>query len=383
MTGSSENPRILHLISSSGFLGAENVVLELAKESAAMGHWATIGLLENLNKLHLELAEVASAYGLTVEIFSCRGRFDPRTMFKIRDFIRTNRPNLLHSHGYKGNFYGLIASRCKVPWLVTNHNWLRTTRSLKIYARLDSFLIRFADKVVAVSDEIGAELLAAGVPARKLEVIDNGIDLTRFSCRKTNGALKQSFGFAKNSKVIGTVGRLSEEKGHIHLLHAAHATISSFPQARFLIVGEGNQRTKLQQQTIDLGLADKVIFTGTRKDIPDLMSILDLFVLPSLKEGMPMVLLEALAARLPVIASAVGAIPKILTHGQTGFLVHPADPGELTEAIVTLLLNEELARSIANAGHKKVNADFSAQTMAIKYHERYRELLPKPTDENI
>ena len=113
------------------------------------------------------------------------------------------------------------------------------------------------------------------------------------------------------------------------------------------------------------------------------MSILDLFVLPSLKEGMPMVLLEALAARLPVIASAVGAIPKILTHGQTGFLVHPADPGELTEAIVTLLLNEELARSIANAGHKKVNADFSAQTMAIKYHERYRELLPKPTDENI
>jgi glycosyltransferase involved in cell wall biosynthesis len=368
-------PRVLHLISSSGFLGAESVVLELAKQGSAAGYWVTVGVINNQNRPNLELADAASSNGLDVKVFSCNGRFDIGVISEIRNFIRKEKPNLLHSHGYKGNFYSLAASRRRIPWVVTNHLWKRTSLYLKLYALLDSFLIRTADRVVAVSDDIAIELLQRGVSRQKIVVIDNGVDLIKFSIDKDNGPLKRSLGLDENSKVIGTVASLTTEKGHSYLLKAAVSILFSFPNTKFLFVGDGPERNSLERQATDLGLQRQVRLVGSRKNIPEILSIVDIFVLPSLKEGLPMALLEAMAARLPVVATAVGAVPKVVIPGRTGLLVKPADPEELRAAIEFLLRDRTLAVGLAEQGQQKVQAEFSSGAMGQKYFTLYCQVL--------
>ena len=371
----SKEPRVFHLISSSGFLGAENVVLELAKESLAAGYWVTIGVFENRRNPNLELAEAAISMGLEVKIFLCRGRFDLRTISNISAFIDKEHPNLLHSHGYKADFYALCATRGKIPWVVTNHNWLRTTFNLKLYAHLDSFLIKYANKVVTVSDDIAIEMVKRGIPREKILVIDNGINQQRFSNQGSNETLKRSFGFNEKSIIIGTVASLREGKGHIYLLEAAKSIISSFPNARFLIVGDGGERRRLEEKAAQFDLSGKVIFAGSRKDVPEILSILDIFVLPSLKEGLPMALLEAMAARLPVIATRVGAIPKVVVNNETGLLVEPGNAEALCTAISELLSDRQKAICFGSQGYQKVENEFSAKTMATRYVEIYKKVL--------
>jgi glycosyltransferase involved in cell wall biosynthesis len=236
-------------------------------------------------------------------------------------------------------------------------------------------MIRYADQVATVSDDIAADLLRRGLSAKKLVVIDNGIDLTRFSQQKLNGSLKRTFHFDQQATVVGTVGRLSAEKGHICLLEAARTVIDSFPEVRFLLVGDGPLRSELEEKVAQFNLTGKIVFAGRRKDIPDLLSILDIFVLPSSKEGLPMALLEAMAAHLPVVATPVGAISKVITHGDTGLLVQPANPNELADAILTLLENRQLADTIATNAQRKVHAAFSAKTMTSNYLDLYKRLL--------
>jgi glycosyltransferase involved in cell wall biosynthesis len=369
------DPRVLHLISSSGFLGAENVVLELAKETTKAGFWVTIGILENRNNIHMELAERAKGEGLKVQIFPCRGRFDRGTISSIRSFINEEKPNLFHSHGYKSNFYSLFANRGKLPWIVTNHLWKRTTYALKVYAYIDSLLMRKADKVIAVSEEIADEMTKKGIPSTKILVIDNGIDLQKFENKTRNNDLRKSFGLNGNHKIIGTIASLTEEKGHRYLIEAAKHVIDKCPECRFLIVGDGGQRHFLEKTVAGLGLTEKVIFTGSRKDVPDILSMLDLFVLPSLKEGLPMALLEAMASKVPVIATSVGAIPKVIVNNKTGILVDPGNANVLSTAILALLHNGQTAYRLASTGFQKVKTEYSAQMMSSRYVNLYRNIL--------
>jgi glycosyltransferase involved in cell wall biosynthesis len=224
---------ILYLISSSGLLGAERVLLELTEQSRRAGLTVTIGIFENHKNPYSELAKVASTLGLNIQIFPCRWRFDPKTILLIRAFLYRERINIVHSNGYKGNFYALMATRGKIPWVVTNHNWTRTTFNLKVYALLDLLLIRFAKKVVTVSDVIAIKLRKCGVSSQKIIVIDNGIDLQRFSSQERNNLLKEYLGINKESKVIGTIARLTKEKGHIYLIEAAKNIVSVFPSTNF------------------------------------------------------------------------------------------------------------------------------------------------------
>lgn len=369
-----KEPRVLHLISSSGFLGAENVVLELSKESIKAGYWVTIGIIENRNNLHMELSDRSVEEGIKVQIFPCRGRFDRRTISSIRSFVNSKQPNILHSHGYKSNFYALTANRGKIPWIVTNHLWKKTTFALKVYAYLDSLFIRHADRVVAVSDEIRSEMVNDGIPPQKITIIDNGVDMERFALNR-NEEIRKSFGFNGNSKVIGTIASMTPEKGHTYLLEAMRQVIDKCPECRFMIVGDGSQRQFLEEKTSHLGLTGKVLFTGSRKDVPEILSMLDIFVLPSLKEGLPMALLEAMAAGVPVIATRVGAVPKVVIHGKTGLLVEKGDVNGLITAITQFLKDRKMSVRLSMKGYEKVKSEFSSNVMTLKYLDIYRKLL--------
>ena len=370
-----EKGNILHLISSSGLLGAEHVLLELAEYSKKQGLKVTIGVFENSHNPNLELANSAKKLGLNVQMFPCSGRLDKKTVHIIKDYVDTEDVKILHSHNYKSNFYAWRAlSNNNVRWVVTNHG-RRLGFKLLFYNLLDTVIARRADKLIAVSDEIARKMKVAGINPEKVHVIKNGINLNRFIKNIGSNSIKESLGIKKEIRVIGTIGSLTKEKGHVYLLKAATNVIERFPEVMFLFVGDGKERINLEKAASKLGIEDKIIFSGMREDVPEILSILDVFVLPSLNEGLPMALLEAQAARIPAVATRVGAIPDVLEDGVTGILVNSKDPEAISEAIIRILEDHDSALSMAQKGFERVRDDFSSEKMASKYLSLYKELI--------
>lgn len=370
--------RILQLISSRGFFGAENVMIELSKALRAYECECYIGIIGHSNNLYKSILCEASKNGLKTEVFFCRSQFDIKTIMKIRKFIKENKMDIIHSHGYKSNFYGLLASlNLNINRITTCHNWIGNGRKMKLYEYIDKLLLRNFDKVIAISEELKNEILRSGI--FKVMIINNGIDIERFKLQATGHRLKikEAFGIKENEKAIGTVGRLTVEKGHSYLIETFEKAVKEFPDTKLLIVGDGPLKESLESRAMSLGLKDNIIFTGIRNDIPELLSIMDIFVLPSLKEGMPMVLLEAMAARKAIIATKVGAVIKIIDDGVTGLLIKPTDVNSMCDCLTRLLKNTEKARLLSEKAYEKVKSEFSASKMAEQYFGEYRRLQYK------
>jgi len=367
--------QILHLISSSGLLGAERVLLELAEQSKRAGIKVTVGVLKNSRNPNLELANTASGLGFQVQIFHCNGRFDNDTAQTIKGYMEKEGVNVLHSHNYKSNFYAWRAlSNNNIRWVVTKHG-RRSGPKLFLYNFLDGFIVRHADRVIAVSKEIGRKARLAGIAQEKILLIENGVNLERFATSTAPEAIKESLGIKKEPLIVGSIGALTREKGHQYLLRAALKVIRIYPKAIFLLVGDGTERPNLEKTASSLGIKNSVIFAGMRKDVPEILSIIDVFVLPSLNEGLPMALLEAQAAQIPVVATRVGAIPDVLEDGVTGILIKPKEPEAISNAVIQILSNRKVATEMAQRGFSRVRDNFSSEKMADKYLSIYKELL--------
>jgi glycosyltransferase involved in cell wall biosynthesis len=367
--------RILHLISSVGLFGAERVAVELSKSLKKTYHCEPIlGVIRNVYNPHEEISEEAVRNDIPYTIFECRSQLDLQLAFSVRKFIRTNRVDIIHCHGYKSNFYGLLASKGQVPSMTTNHNWLTAHWKLKTYCFLDSLWIRFFDRIVAVSNEVKEEMLKYKIPGEKIRVIDNGISLERFEKRDETRKMKTLLGFEEKTRVIGTVGSLVIEKGHIYLLEAARQILDVVKDLKFLIIGDGPLRKALEEKSEELGLKKDVIFMGQRKDIPELLTAMDIFVLPSIKEGLPVALLEAMAAKRPIVATRVGAIPRVIESKDIGILVEPRDISGLRDALASLIDDPERMKLLARGGFGRVSMDFSSDEMCKHYLELYNEI---------
>jgi len=365
--------KILHLISSQGFYGAENVVAALARDHQLSGNSVRIGVFENMHAGQNNVADEFESRGLQVIRIRCRSRLDFATVRKIREIIAIQGINLVHSHGYKSDVYALLACRrLALPLLATSHLWTHQTGAVRFYEFLDGLTLRRFDAVVAVSHTIAGQLREAGVPADKITVIDNGIDLTPFNSAEP--ILKSELN-AKGQLLIGAVGRLVEQKGMIYFLTAARQLLKEFPNLTFVIVGDGPDLGKLQLMAKELHIEDKVRFTGARYDMANVYASLDVFALASIEEGMPMALLEAMASRLPVAATAVGAVPQIVVPGETGMLVKAGDAAEMAQAIAALLRDPALRERVGANGQRKVHERFSSQVMSQNYYKLYTRLI--------
>ncbi len=365
--------KILQLISSGGFYGAENALMNLSIALDRLGCESIVGVFQNAHRPNNEVADFARRQGLRVVEIPCRGRADWGTVRAIRNCIRECAIDLVHSHGYKSNLYGYAAVRpLGVPIVATCHNWTRQSASLRLYETLDRLALRRFSRVVAVSATVAESLRSAGVAPERITAIDNGVDLERFAGASEDFAR----GIEKNSRLVaGMVGRLVPEKGPEYFLRAAAQLTASFPEALFVLVGEGPARPRLEQLARELKIERQVIFTGQRDDLPSVYAAMDVFVLPSLNEGMPMTILEAMAAGKPVVATRVGAVPQLVAEGETGFLVEPKDVEELKDAMAMLLGDAGLRARCGANGHNKVKRDYSSQTMANKYLDLYHEVL--------
>ena len=384
--------RILQLISSGGFYGAENVTLQLTLALNGLGRQVIIGAFENAQRRNSELAKAARHRGIRVESIECKGRLDLQTVATIRQIILKYDINIVHTHGYKADIYGYLAAReTKAKLVATCHNWTGATFSLRWYERLDRFFLRRFDAIAAVSGTIQDTLTRSGVQQDRVRIVENGIDIESFS--RGQPILKNLPKF-KNRKIVGFVGRLVREKGLTFLLEAAKSIVAMDSNVTFVLAGDGPDQDYLGQLVKEYGLEDEIVFLGPLSELPDTYASFDIFVLPSLNEGMPMAVLEAMASGRPVVATRIGAVPQLLQDGESGLLVSPGDATQLAAAIRRLLDSPALRQKLGAQGHQRVCEHFSAEAMAEKYLEIYSgrsnhsarvvkdKQLPEPTPLN-
>lgn len=365
---------ILHLISSSGFFGAENVLYQLVSELKRFHSVQSIvGVFNNLTDPHLELAEICDKEDIERKVFRCRGKVDLATIVRLRNFIQNREIELVHSHGYKSNIYAYFATfGTKARRMATCHNWIINERKLKWYGVLDRLFLRYFDQIIAVSRDVKNLMTNSGISDRKICIIENGVSLDKFaSDMAARNRIAEDIGIKSNTNVVGTVGRLSEEKGQKHLLQVIRKLKERYPELFLLLVGDGPLRMALQKE-FD---SDFIRFVGNQKEVHHYYAMMDIFVLPSLTEGLPMALLEAMASELPVIATDVGEIPRVLSDGETGIIVEPKDENSLEDSLCYLLSHKDIALEMGKKGCERVRKDFSSEKMANKYMKVYKKLI--------
>lgn len=251
---------------------------------------------------------------------------------------------------------------------LARHKWLlRPKRAVHhLLYRLGS---KIASGLIAVSEDVRRSMLDTlpGIPAEKISVIANRVDASRYRKSDRRDALRGSLGFAGSHHLMTVVATLKTQKGHAVLLSAMAEIAGKHPHLRLLIAGDGELRGELEAQTRELHLENQVHFLGTRQDIPDVLAASDSFVLPSLWEGLPMALIEAMASGLPVVATEVSGTREVMIPNETGLLVPPGDAPRLAQAMDFILSNPDRARAMGAAARQRVEAHFSAQTQAREY----------------
>jgi glycosyltransferase involved in cell wall biosynthesis/acetyltransferase-like isoleucine patch superfamily enzyme len=366
---------VLQLISSGGYYGAENVVVSLSESLENCNCRSVIGVFHNDDQRNEDLTRQAELRGLSVQPIACRGRWDRETIEAIRQKMEHLNIDLLHTHGYKADIYGFLASRkLGVPLVSTCHLWTHDTAAVRFYEFLDSLFLRRFDAVVAVSDTIAESLHVSGVCESQIRVIDNGIDIPSFHQARATLVEKIEKG---RSLLVGTVGRLVPQKGMEYFLRAAREVLLEFPNVTFVVIGAGPDREKLEQLALELAIEQNVVFTGLCTDMPGAYASMDVFVLPSIDEGMPMAILEALASKKAVVATDVGAVPRLIIPEKTGLLVAPRDVPALKHAILRLLNDPSLRAALGNAGEALVKRSHSRDVMAQNYLELYEQVADK------
>ncbi len=287
------------------------------------------------------------------------------------------RPDVVHNHMYRAELVGTRAAIAlgeighRKPFVVS------TVHSSRIRSPEDREQIRRLtprmDRLIAVSRAIGAKIDAEGRTGAPVSLIYNGVDLERYDHQEPCCTLREEYGMGPGSQIAGVVARLEPEKGHATLLAAWPAVLQQVPGAYLLVVGEGNLRTDLERQAAELRIADRVVFTGRRDDIPAVTAALDVAILPSYREAQGLVVLEAMALCRPVVASNVGGIPEMIESGVTGLLVPPHDAPALAAAIARVLSDHPFADTIARAGHDLVHERFAIELMVEAIEDIYDE----------
>jgi glycosyltransferase involved in cell wall biosynthesis len=364
---------ILQLISSEGFYGAESLLLTLAEAVTRLGHMCVVGVFHDGRAPHLEVAHHAARKGLPVRIIRCASRWDRKTIAAIQGLLDGDQVSVLHAHGYKADIYGFAAARGRRVALVsTCHNWPSRRPVMRAYAALDRVTLRTFDGVVAVSEPVETSLRRWGVPESRLRRLANGVEVERF--RIARPALRSELGCGAK-RLVGFVGRPAAGKGGEILLEAAQRICLDRSDTTFVFIGDGPLRTEWQALAARLGLASRTVFTGARSDMPEVYASLDVVVLPSFNEAVPMCLLEAMAAGKPVVATRVGSVDAIVIPERTGLLVEPGDVEGLEQAIRRVLDDSALAGQLGRQGHAHVNGEFSSDALARRYVAVYERAL--------
>jgi sugar transferase (PEP-CTERM/EpsH1 system associated) len=367
--------RVTHLVLSLDNGGLERVVLELVRGGVGGGHDVSVICLERPGML---AGDVRNA-GAAVHCLDKSPGIRPRIASGISRLLRRLRPHVIHTHQIGALAYaGPAAYWCGIPVVThTEHGKHYSNRwKTRLLGRVAS---RFAHQVCCVSEDILQEVISQGVaPSTKCRFIPNGIDTSRFSQPSHSvGSLRTRAGVPADAIVVGTVGRLTEIKNQSSLLRAFAALLATFATIPFhlLIVGDGPEWQNLNQLADQLGIRNAVTFAGYQSQPELYLGLMDIFALSSRSEGMPLAVLEAWAAGLPVVATSVGGVPRLIEHGKTGLLVEFDNIGEMTASIAQLATNPELRDQLGRVGQQLVGESYGSQKMCDNYQQVYEQHL--------
>ena len=368
--------RIGHLVIGGDVAGGQIVALELARAARARGDQVLF-----LSPSRGAFTELVEGEGMRVLPADVARTFRLGGALRLARTLRRERLDVLHTHtALAANVLSRLAGRlAAVPVVshlhIENHLPPNRARARALRA-LDNATARLAARVVVVSEDTRRALQAQGYPERLLEVVPNGIGPVAQLDDESGRRALTELGLLDGAPVVGEIARLCDVKGQRDLIKA----VARLPGVRAVLVGEdleagGAYRERLEREAAELGVGDRVLLAGYRP-AETILPALDVFVLPSWIEGMPITVLEAMAHGKPVVATAVGGTAEVVVDGETGLLVPPRDPGRLAAAIDRLLSDPELARRLGEAGRARVAERFSAETMAGRVLEIYDEVVP-------
>ncbi len=382
--GMRENKRkinLLHIVNGLAIGGGELKLLELVKnlvEKRADKYNVTVCSVGQGGTLQPEFERL----GIKVFVIEKKHKFDLSQVFKVRKIIKEEKVDLVQTTLFYADVIGALAAKLAgvkavISWDTVSHP--PDSFEARLRHKLSyQFCMRFVKKIVAVSEGVKKYLVEERkIDSGKIDIIHYGIDLSSFKTR--NGFLdkktRSKLGIPDHKIVIGTVARLEIQKGHKYLIEAAPGIISKFPDVVFVFAGDGTLRQELELQVNALGLREHFRFLGFRKDVKELLFAFDIFVLPSLFEGLPNVILEAMASGRPIVASAVDGTPELLEHKETGLLVPPKSPQALQSALLNLLEKEDKGQKLGQQAKRMAEQKFSFEQQFQKFEKVYDATL--------
>lgn len=321
--------------------------------------------------------------GIEVEILRERFRFDTRVVKQLRRIVERRAPEVLQTHMVKSHFLTKLSGLGRrLPWVAYHHGYTTTDLKMRAYNQLNRWSLPSAARVVTVCGPFATQLARTGVDARRIRVLHNSVVAPAPPTEAEVEALRARLGLKPLEKVLLAVGRLSREKGHADLVRALARLRETDPDKNFklVILGEGPERAAVEEEARRLGLVERIVYAGHATDVRPFYALADALALPSHSEGSPNVLLEAMAAGVPVAATRVGGVPEIASDEETALLVPARDVEALAAALGRLLSDETLARTLAERARAHVLAHFSPEAYARALVGIYRGLLPSAVE---
>ncbi len=366
--------KILYLITDLGIGGAQTALIQILNHLDKEQFSPTVACFYDGDGV---LAADIRTLGVPVIDLGITAKWRLDGLWRLYRLLRKTRPFILHSSLFHANIPARLLGRlARIPIIIT---W-RQNISIGGASRekINRWTASLDDQVTAVCKLAQkAEIDGTAVSPQKVSLIYNCVDPSLFTTGNTakQAAIRHEFGIPANAPLIGTISRLHPQKGLRYLLDAMPHVRKQQPDIRLLIVGDGELRTELQEQAQLLNLSATVIFAGTRNDVTDILPILDLFILPSLWEGLPLAVLEAMAASLPIIATNVGGVPELVIDGKTGRLITSGNEIALSQAILQLLTHPKQAKKMGVAGQKRASTEFSATSITRQLEALYLRLI--------
>ena len=373
--------RVLMAIDSYRVSGPAKGLLDFCE--SARGHVQALVLAFQRGRREVtEFRREADRRRIPMQVVWERWRYDVSALGRAQRVAESFRPDVIQTHGYKANLVGVVLRwRLGMPWLAFSHGRTDEGPKTRLYHRLGDFVLRRADRIVAVSAARKAALIAQGCSPAKLVTVHNAVTLPS-GCVDV-AAVRRELGLRVDRPLIAVIGRLSPEKGQAHFVGAMADVVRALPDVQALVLGEGQDEGGLRAQAASLGLGEAVRFVGYRRDLDRIYPAIDLLVLPSLSEGLPNVVLEAMAHARAVVATRVGGVPEVVDDGVSGVLVPAADAPALARAIVEVLRDEPRRAAMGEIARARIVRDFSVHARTerlLALYAELRRLRPEATD---
>jgi glycosyltransferase involved in cell wall biosynthesis len=305
------------------------------------------------------------------QIYESHG-FDGTVLFQVRRLIERHNIDIVHTHEVRSDIIGLIAGKMSgIPVMTTLHGWIENGLKGRLFTRLDKSILRLFDHVITVSEKMKEQALVHSVRQEKVTVLHNALVLNNYRRNAADKSFRREIGVADETLLVGNIGRLSPEKGQADFIMASRIVLERHQDARFLLVGTGDEKPRLEALVQNCGLNGKVVFLGYRPEMVPIYNSLDLVVQNSFTEGMPNVVLEALAMEVPVIATDVGGTSEAIIHDNTGILVKPGKPEEIAGLILKYINDKSEFMRMAERGKISVSMKFCMNERTRKLSELY------------